>query len=162
LKKLSSRRQRNPDSAGKKKEPYAIFNQHFLDQSRVEPLDPEKDFRRSQEVFYFCLGNFINLYLLSPLMIAVIGTMTCGLSQWQRFFSRPLCQSSQGSQGKKSSKMRPHGHGAYSFSGLHCEPCGLCERKIFSFFVFAKNPTMGVEPQHPETDRRIGSFPCLE
>jgi hypothetical protein len=36
-----------------------------------------------------------------------------------------------------------HGLGAYSFSGLLCEPCGLCERKIFSFFVLAKNPTKG-------------------
>jgi len=50
----------------------------------------ERGSRFTIENFFYCLGNYINLYLLSPLMIAVIGTMTCGLSQRQRLFSRPL------------------------------------------------------------------------
>ena len=50
----------------------------------------ERGTNRETVRFFYCLGNYINLYLLSPLKIAVIGYLTCGLSERQRLFSRPL------------------------------------------------------------------------
>ena len=57
--------------------------------------------------------------------------------------------------------MLPHGLGAYSFSGLLCEPCGLYEGITFSFFVLCFFPFLLLRLSFKKTSALVAVIPVI-
>jgi hypothetical protein len=98
----------------------------------AEMKSPSKACSKNWDGLFYCLGNCINPEPADDCWYCVHGLKPPPIA---KAFLLPAALRLQSSQGKKNSKMLPHGFAGHSFPGLLCVPCGLCEKKGLSDFA---------------------------